>query len=55
MSQAVKSPCIEVCKIDADTGLCHGCLRTRAEIAHWMQYSESERRAILKDLATRQG
>ena len=30
---AASSPCIRLCRIDGDDGLCSGCLRTRAEIA----------------------
>jgi predicted Fe-S protein YdhL (DUF1289 family) len=29
---APPSPCISVCKIDAATGYCYGCLRTLQEI-----------------------
>lgn len=30
-----KSPCINVCLLDADTGWCLGCGRTAGEIAEW--------------------
>ena len=29
------SPCIRVCILDPETGLCEGCGRTREEIARW--------------------
>lgn len=48
-----KDPCIDVCKIDKDSGWCRGCLRTKKEIKHWKDYSKQERRAILEELATR--
>ena len=32
---SVASPCISVCRMDASTGLCEGCLRTIDEIAAW--------------------
>jgi predicted Fe-S protein YdhL (DUF1289 family) len=48
-----KNPCIDVCKIDKDTGWCRGCLRTKKEIKHWKDYSKKERRAVLEDLANR--
>jgi len=31
----VASPCVNICKIDAVSGLCFGCRRTIAEIARW--------------------
>ncbi len=40
------SPCIQVCTMDPDTGLCSGCARTLDEIAAWSGLSESERAAI---------
>ena len=30
------SPCINVCRMDAASGLCEGCARTLAEIAGWL-------------------
>lgn len=30
-----KSPCINVCAMDTDTGWCLGCGRTLGEIAEW--------------------
>jgi prolyl-tRNA editing enzyme YbaK/EbsC (Cys-tRNA(Pro) deacylase)/predicted Fe-S protein YdhL (DUF1289 family) len=34
-SDTVPSPCISVCRISADSGLCEGCFRTLAEISAW--------------------
>ena len=34
-SDIVPSPCISVCRISADSGLCEGCFRTLAEISAW--------------------
>ena len=33
--EAVKSPCIKVCQMDPQRGLCLGCARTLDEIARW--------------------
>ena len=41
------SPCIGVCQLDGRTQICIGCGRTINEIAHWMRFSDSERRAIV--------
>lgn len=43
---AVPSPCINVCRMDAASGLCEGCLRTLDEIAAWSQMSGREKRAV---------
>ena len=53
MSNAVESPCINVCRMDPATGLCVGCLRTIDEIAGWAKASDAERRAVLVRLGQR--
>lgn len=55
MSDSAASPCIDVCRIDPDTGLCTGCLRTLEEIANWGRYSDHEKRAVNRTLAARRG
>lgn len=50
---AVPSPCIQVCRIDAHTGLCEGCARTLDEIAAWGGLDEAQRRAVLVRIAWR--
>jgi uncharacterized protein len=52
MSRA-SSPCIRVCTLDPETGLCEGCGRTRAEIAGWYRMSEEERQKIMAELPRR--
>ncbi len=49
----VESPCINVCRMDPQSGLCEGCLRTLEEIAGWSRASDPEKRAILARVATR--
>ncbi len=44
--QAVPSPCIGVCVLDA-TEVCEGCYRHIDEIAGWGEYSDDERREVL--------
>jgi len=51
----VASPCIKVCVVDGESGLCLGCLRTLEEIAAWSALPEAEREAIMKDLPDRTG
>lgn len=43
---AVPSPCINVCRMDAASGLCEGCLRTIDEIAAWSQMSDAGKRGV---------
>ena len=42
----VPSPCRSVCKMDAASGYCEGCLRTIQEIAGWSQSDDTERRRV---------
>jgi hypothetical protein len=49
----IASPCVGVCALDAATGLCRGCARTRDEVARWSAASDTERRAILARLVVR--
>ncbi len=55
MSEAPLSPCVRICVIHSETGLCTGCLRTREEIAVWGQLSNDARRAIMDGLPEREG
>jgi hypothetical protein len=43
---AVPSPCINVCRMDASTGWCEGCLRTIDEIAGWSLFNDDAKRAV---------
>jgi len=49
----IVSPCISVCVIDPDSGLCRGCKRTLDEIARWVMMNEEQRLAVLDALPTR--
>jgi predicted Fe-S protein YdhL (DUF1289 family) len=53
-SGAAPSPCTGVCRIDADTGLCSGCLRTMDEIACWGSASEDRKREIWRAIRRRE-
>lgn len=48
------SPCIKVCAVSGQTGLCIGCGRTLQEIARWGAMEETERQAIMAELPARQ-
>lgn len=53
MTDSTASPCIDICRIDPDTGWCTGCLRTLDEIAGWGRYSDDEKRAVNRGLEAR--
>lgn len=50
---APPSPCISVCKIDAATGYCYGCLRTLQEIGAWSSSDDEDKRAVWGRIAQR--
>ena len=47
------SPCLSVCRMDAASGLCEGCLRTLAEIAAWGGMDNGSKRAVWQRIAQR--
>ncbi len=49
----VSSPCINVCKMDANSGLCVGCFRTLDEITAWSRSDDNTRNEILAAVAQR--
>ena len=51
----IKTPCIKVCVVDGESGLCLGCYRTLHEVATWGRLTEAERDAIMGELAGRRG
>jgi predicted Fe-S protein YdhL (DUF1289 family) len=50
----IESPCINVCTLDARTGLCLGCARTIDEIAGWSTMSTADRSLVMAELPGRQ-
>jgi len=51
----IKTPCIKVCVVDGESGLCLGCYRRLNEVATWARLTEAERDAILAELPDRRG
>ena len=49
----VKSPCVEVCRMDPAKDVCAGCYRTLDEIARWRDMGDAEREAVLAAVARR--
>ena len=53
-STPVPSPCVNICKIDPDTGACHGCRRTLDEIAAWSTLGDVDKRRVWRQLPDRE-
>ncbi len=49
----LKSPCVDICRIDARTRWCAGCGRTVEEIKGWQKMTPFRQRAVLADLGRR--
>lgn len=50
----VPSPCISLCKMAIDTGLCEGCLRTIDEIMAWSTADDAYKRAVWTEIRWRE-
>ena len=53
MIERPKSPCVDVCALDARAGLCTGCGRTLGEIGEWSGATTERQHAILCELPKR--
>jgi predicted Fe-S protein YdhL (DUF1289 family) len=49
----IVTPCIKVCMVDGESGLCLGCFRTLPEIVRWERLTDNERSALMKALPGR--
>jgi predicted Fe-S protein YdhL (DUF1289 family) len=49
----IKTPCIKVCVVDGESGLCLGCYRTLQEVAGWAAFTDAEREALMAELPER--
>jgi predicted Fe-S protein YdhL (DUF1289 family) len=49
----IETPCILVCTVDGETGLCMGCYRTLPEVGNWTKYTDAERAALIAELPSR--
>jgi len=50
----IRTPCVKVCVMDDESGLCLGCRRTIAEIGGWARLTEAEREAVMAELPARE-
>jgi predicted Fe-S protein YdhL (DUF1289 family) len=44
----IPTPCISVCRVNADDGLCEGCFRTLGEISAWSRSTAANKRELWK-------
>jgi predicted Fe-S protein YdhL (DUF1289 family) len=52
-TSAPSSPCVSICRMNPQTGLCQGCLRTIDEIANWSLLTNHEKLDILQQIEER--
>jgi len=53
MEDGIRSPCINLCRLDPATGWCEGCLRTLDEITGWSELDDEAKRAVWQRIARR--
>lgn len=51
----IPTPCVKVCIVDGESGLCLGCFRSLEEIAGWTRLADADRQTVLADLPKRRG
>jgi predicted Fe-S protein YdhL (DUF1289 family) len=51
----IVTPCVKVCIVDGESGLCLGCYRTLGEVAGWSALAEPDRLRIMAELPARRG
>ena len=49
----IESPCVNICTLDARSGLCLGCGRTIDEISRWSRMSGADRSRVMAELPGR--
>jgi predicted Fe-S protein YdhL (DUF1289 family) len=54
-NRPIASPCVQVCVIDGESGLCLGCYRTLPEVAAWGRFTNEERVRVMTSLPARRG
>ena len=53
MTEPVDTPCVRICLLHREAGLCIGCYRNAAEIAAWGSLSREARLALMATLPDR--
>lgn len=55
MASKIQTPCKNICDLDEKLYICKTCKRTEDEIASWLDYTPSERKAVMKRIKERNG
>ncbi|MFI4963790.1 MAG: DUF1289 domain-containing protein [Caulobacterales bacterium] len=51
--RAIATPCVKVCVVDGESGLCLGCYRLLSEVAGWARLTDEDRARIMAELPAR--
>ncbi|MES2258828.1 MAG: DUF1289 domain-containing protein [Pseudomonadota bacterium] len=54
LAAIVPSPCVSLCKMNRETGLCEGCMRTIDEIVQWSRADNDFKRAVWEEIRRRE-
>ena len=53
IDHSVPSPCVMICTLDNESGLCDGCYRSMDEIREWMILTREEKLSVLEKIEQR--
>jgi predicted Fe-S protein YdhL (DUF1289 family) len=53
LAATIATPCIKLCIVDGESGLCMGCYRSLPEVGRWSRLSDAERLQIMAVLPDR--
>ncbi|KYR00133.1 hypothetical protein DLAC_03285 [Tieghemostelium lacteum] len=54
VSQGMKTPCVDICTMDNNSGYCIGCARNKNEIAFWSyDMTDKDRDDVIDELQDR--
>jgi predicted Fe-S protein YdhL (DUF1289 family) len=51
--RAILSPCRKTCRLDPDFKYCEVCGRTSLQIQEWSNYTDDQRKIIMKELVNK--
>ena len=54
LASPVPSPCVSLCKMDAERRYCMGCLRTIEEIVNWSKADDDYKRGVWAEIRRRE-
>ncbi len=46
LAEKLPSPCVSICRMDEESGLCLGCLRNIDEICRWSAMNDRDKQAV---------